>query len=304
MHSGAGDALREDELRTEFRQAGRFNDSDDDLTAARIRQILTNTLHTQFTSRVTASRGGFYRKRYETAIVASQSRYRLPHRASALEDVQIINGGDAAYEIEGDVICFDEDSPPQSGTLRIPYYLRPSTLVEFQTTGRVTAVDPSALTVEVASLPTNRVTAVAVASGDIVDIVKPAGWFELALVGYAANAPTLSGTTFTFPAGTDLSDVAVGDYLRAAEQTDWPCVHADYHLTLAQLAAAEVLASRGDFQKSAALTKLAWGTENEPGPMRTFMDTLEPRVKASPQTCVPSIGVLRGRRRVWPAASM
>ncbi len=297
--------MRVDELVTAVRLAARIDDGDDDYTAARIRQELTDTLHTVFGGKVVAARSGYWLHRYEVDIDGSTS-YRLPHRAGAIESVEILDAGDAAYDVLGDRVQFDDDNPPSSGTLRVTYYVRPSLLVQEQTVdvGRVTACDPDALTVTVASVPiVDRVAAASVVSGDIVDIIHKNGWHELSLVGYAANAPTLVSSTFTFPAGTDLSAVEVGDKVRAADQTEWPCIQDEYHRALAEITAANILRARGQFQKAEAIMAMMIGSQVEPGPLQRFADQIEPRVKAERQTCVPRVGVLRGRGlRRWSVA--
>jgi hypothetical protein len=299
--------VRVDQLITEVLLAGRFDSADTDFTSARIRQALTNTLHTRFGGKVTASRSGYWLHTQDQTLSADQSSYRLPHRAAAIESIEILDAGDAAYNVIGDRVQFDEDNPPSSGTLRVTYYLRPSLLVQEQTVniGRVTAVDVDALTVMVASVPiVDRVEAVSIVSGDIVDIVHKNGWHELSLVGYASNAPTLSSTTFTFPAGTDLSAVEVNDYVRAADQTEWPCIQDEYHPVLAELTAADMLYSRNQRDKADALVAKAMGTDRDPGPLKLFVDQIEPRVKAERQVLVPTYGVGRRSGRRWPAATL
>ena len=299
--------MRVDAIVTEVLLAGRFSASDDDFTSARIRQAITNTLHKRFVGPVVAARAGSFLHPYDLALSSSYTSYRLPHRNAAIERIEILDAADAAYTVRGDRVQFDEDNPPTSGTLRIWYYLRPSLLVQEQTVevGRVTACDPDALTVTVSSVPiVDRVAAASIVSGDVVDIIHKNGWHELSLVGYTANAPTLSGSVFTFPAGTDLSAVEVNDYVRAQDQTEWPCIPDEYHSVLGELTAADMLYSRGQTKKADGLVASAMGTERDPGPMRRFVDQIEPRVKAERQTMVPTVGILRGRGRRWPLATL
>jgi hypothetical protein len=49
--------------------------------------------------------------------------------------------------------------------------------------------------------------------------------------------------------------------------------------------------------------KMMIGSQAEPGPLQRFADQIEPRVKADRQTCVPSVGAIRGRgMRRWAPA--
>jgi len=296
--------LRVDDLITAVRVTGRLADADTDYTDARIRQELTDTLHTVFGGKIIAARSGHWLKQEDTTTTAGRTRYRLPYRASAIESVELVDQEGALYEIRGDQIVF-ETAPAGGSTLRVTYYVRPSLLTQEQTTGLITAKDTSALTVTVNNLPVNRVTTSTIATGDRLDIVHKNGWHELAVVNKTC---TISGTTITFPAGTDLTDVEVGtvdgDYVRAADQTDWPAIQDDYHRCLADLTAAKILRSRGMREKSDALMAEAYGTEKDPGPLRLFADLVEPRVKDSRQVCVPTVGVLRGTGRRWPLATV
>lgn len=279
--------MRIDELITETRVKGRLSDTDTDYTAARIRQELTNALHTVFGHPIIQSKAGAWLKQYGQTTEAGRTRYRIPYRASAGigESVEL---QDAAgnYQILGDQVVFD--SAPSVTTLRWTFYLRPSLLVEEQATaGRVTAVSTALRTVTVASVPTNRVTTVAVASGDVVDIVHPNGWHELSLFNTAA---TLTGSVFTFPAGTDLTDIEVGDFVRAADQTDWPCIPDDFHETLAVVTAARISRSKGNLNRWQSLMKDAEAD------LERFADILQPRIKDAREVIVPRFGVLRGSR--------
>lgn len=292
--------MREDALITEVQTVARLDASDDDYTSARIRTELTKALHLHFGVRVTDAQSGCWIKRYDTTITSTKTRYRMPYRSMAVYNVQELDSNgyvvrdkdQVVYVVEGDQIVFG--AALTQTTLRQLYYLRPSTLVQYQSAGAVTAVDTDALTVTVNTVPiVDRVTGSNVASGDKIDIVHANGWHELSVVGVAA---TLASSTFTFPAGTDLSDVEVGDYVRAAEQTDWPCLPDEFHGALANVTAAEILRSRGQERKAEAIMARVMGTEKEPGPIRLFQDMIEPRVKTGRQAVVPTVGVLRGYR--------
>lgn len=276
-----------------LRTTGRVDDNDTDYTSARLRQELTDCLHQVFGHLIVQAQAGSWLKQFDITTTADRTRYRIPYRAmtGVGEAIEFVEGADRAYKIQGDQIVF-ETAPAANSLLRFEVYLRPSLITQTQTAGEVTAVDPDALTVTVNSAPTNRVTSATVASGDKVDIVHPNGWHELAVVNVA---PSLSGSVFTFPSGTDLTDVEEGDFVRAADQTDWPCLPDDFHRALADMTAARVLRSRGYESKARALEKQCEGD------LARFADILEPRIKNQTQTCVPSVGVLRSRFATrWP----
>lgn len=283
--------MREDECIARVRRAGRFDTSDDDYTDAVIRVELISTLHQVFGEKITEARSGAWLKQQYTEVTADKWRYRMPHRA--LPGVESVELSDAqiSYEILGDVVSFD--SQPNAGAWILwTYYLRPSALHQFQTAGAVTAVDTDLLTVTVNSLPVNRSTASTIASGDYLDIVHPNGSHELALVNCQS---TIASTTLTFPDGTDLQDVEVGDYVRSADQSDWPCLAQEYHECLCVLTAARIWRAKGNEGKARALEAQAVGTEAAPGDLMRFANQLEPRVKDANEACVPSFGMIRGR---------
>ena len=284
--------MRIDALITATRLSAQLSTSDDDYTDARLRQELTDTMQSVFGHAVIKAKAGAWLKKLSVTTAAGQTRYRIPHRAAVgLGDSCTLNDSRPlpAYQIIGDEVVFDA-APSTGTTLEWVYYLRPSLLVEEQASaGRVTAVSTSALTVTVASVPTNRVTASAVVTGDTVDIVHANGWHELSVVNVAA---TLSGSVFTFPAGTDLAAVEVGDFLRAADQTDWPCIPDDYHRALCDLAGARVLRSKGYEGKASALERQALLD------VQRLADALQPRIKKEIEVIRPRFGVFgRSRRR-------
>lgn len=270
-------------------------------TAAQIRREATDVLHTVVQRAVVSARttgAGYWLKRKTVTTASSATRYRIPYRAvgGTLEGVSLGASPNEEkapqYRLFGDVIVFDA-APSNGQSLHFDYHLRPSLICESQTAGRITDIDVDALTVTVNSVPVNRVTAATVASGDTLDIVKPNGWHEVCVVNRTA---TLAGSVFTFESGTDLTDVEVGDYVRAADQTDWPCLPDDFHRTLADSTADSILISKNATDKAASVQQkadAAWAR---------FRDIILPRVKNDPPAVVPTVGILRGRSRRFPRA--
>lgn len=173
--------------------------------------------------------------------------------------------------------------------MRLRYYVRPSRLVTQQsfTTGAfvqrglitatsVPGVNPVTLTVNVVPFDMDLAVPAAITTAvQRIDVVHPNGWHELAVVG---STQTLAGAVFTLPNGTDISRVEVGDYVRAAEQTDWPCLPADFHRALADVAAVKVAVELGLREKN---DDLASNVEND---LIRFRSLLLPRVKSEPKT--------------------
>ena len=196
------------------------------------------------------------------------------------------------YELRGNQIHLLPKPDSSSYVLRIWFYARPSHLVPPQSptfTG-ISAVDSAVVDrgriTSIAGLASRQVVvntlpfrmrqttpAQIVTSVDTVDIVHPGGWHELALVGATHIQTGGGGTTITL-GGTDLlEDIEVGDYLRAADETDWPCVPADFHRLLADLASMTVMVQLHMLEKAQAFG------EKSGGDMDRFRDLLQPRVK-------------------------
>lgn len=286
------------ELVTAIRNSAFLPATDPVFTDAQLRLEATAALHTIVEQAVVNARSGYWLKTYAVTTTAGKTRYRVPHRsvAGTAEAIRLGDGtfaGDSKpppYRWLGDHIEF-ATAPDAGQTLTFEYYLRPARIVTAQTAGLITGVNPSATapTISVPVTP-NRMLGTgaptAIVSGNLLDIVKPNGWHEACLVNVAG---TLSPFTITFPAGTDLSDVEIGDYVRAADETDWPCLPDDFHRTLVDITAAQVLTSKSLHEKADALRKQA-------GPaLKRLQDLLTPRVKNDPPAIVPSVGVLRSR---------
>lgn len=226
--------------------------------------------------------------------------------AAQFEQVASVLGQPVAYVVRGDQVVLLPNPDATAYTLRMHYYVRPSRLVTQQSVavtgfterGRVTAVNVAARTITVNVVPFDMeainlgvVTPTAITSANqLIDVVHPNGWYELALVG---AAQTLAGSVFTVGGTDDMNEIAVGDYVRAAEQTDWPCLPEDFHRALADTASVKILAER-DFPDKAG--SFAQAVTADIGRMQ---DLLLPRVKSEALTIKAPLPMLRGRTR-WP----
>lgn len=274
-----------------------------------------------FEKLLVSPREGQWLKQYVVSTTAGISLYRLPHRSvgAGAERVELSTTGgkyqpltnlsprDAsdregnsgqprAYTLRGDSVQLFP-TPDGSYSLRIHYYLRPGTIVDQQVTGtergRITAFDATARTIVTNAVPYDQLLTVpaAIATGNqLIDVVRPNGSHEVVLVG---ATQTLASTTFTCAAGSDLSQVAVGDYVRAAEQTDWPQLPKEFHQTLCDATAASILVAKGYNEKAQALASKVRSD------MDRFESILQPRIADSPKVLKPRYGILRSRSRAW-----
>lgn len=195
-------------------------------------------------------------------------------------------GTPSRFECRGDTLTM-LPTPNGAYSLRVWYYARPSRLVYAQSPtlvsdvlivatdrGRITsiaAIGTRQITVNVLPFRMHQTTPAAIVTGvDRIDIVHPTGSCELALID---ATQTLSGTVITIGGSDPLDQVQVGDYVRAADETDWPPLPLDFHRLLADLATVSVLTQLHLLEKASAYARKIEGD------MQRFRDLLQPRVR-------------------------
>jgi len=309
--------MRSDELLARLRKSAFIGDAAayTEYTDAELFNELNDRLRSVFSGSIVSARSGYWLTTIVTS--SFQGGSRLPGRAvvGGLESVEVLSNGvyfpldevtpleAAAWTQPGtphSYWCDNEKivlvpTPPSSVTLRLRYYLRPSLLVTSQSStlggagvdrGRLTAVTPSAGSafVEVNALPFDySLTTPAAISGTIVaDVVRPNGWFTPTAPGIACTVlfPGPNALNLTLPglSSGEVSDVVrVGDYVRVAEQTDWPALPADFHRMLADAAAVNVLREM-DFEAKADRLSEAASAD-----FARFAALIQPRVKSRPK---------------------
>jgi hypothetical protein len=193
------------------------------------------------------------------------------------------------YELRGSQLTLLPAPDSSEYVLRFWFYVRPSKLVPPQSPtftgtssvdsavvdrGRITSIagiDSRQVVVNAIPFRMRQTSPAAIVTNvDRIDIVHPGGWHELALI---AATQTFTGTTITIGGTDDLGDIQVGDYVRAADETDWPCLPEDFHRLLADLASMTVLVQLHLIEKARAFG------EKSAGDMDRFRDLLQPRVK-------------------------
>ena len=301
-------------------------DEDPDYDDAAILRLLNKSLVERFTEAMITARSGYWRQKALIPITAGQPNYRVPRRAVngivEMVEIQDSTGGTfrmlapmtpgrvyryqgqgtpRAYAIDGDSINLRPEPTSAGATLRVTYFLSPSTLVapESITAGYVQAVDVSGLGVTITTIPALRVDPgppIVSVAGDLVngtpvDIVRPDGTFELSLVAVPVTlVDPVSAYNITFPVGTDLSRVQVGDRMRQAGYSEWPMLPLGLHQALCDYTAAIVLLNKGDVEKA----KLFAGKSDSA--IDRVVDVVVPRAKAQPPTLTPRFSFLRSSR--------
>ena len=303
------------------RLAARIATTHPDYTDDRVRQELTDALRTVFGEPIKSTGNGYGQQLHETPVTSGREVYRIPPRAmvGGLVTVEAqddagdvrqmfeVTQRDHAEQIQdpGEPLGFVDNAdqlrlvPTPSVSnwiLRQWYKLRASLIVQNQTAGEITAVDAAALTVDINAVPFDRITAAVIATNDRVDIVAPDGSHELHLVEISI---TLAGFTITFPAGTDMTRIEVGDFVRARDQSEFPTMlPQEFHRTLADAAAVVILTDMGTSQKAAALAQKVQAD------VERMVEAMEPRVRDLATPFKPRYGPLRAFRRWSPPARL
>lgn len=191
--------------------------------------------------------------------------------------------------------------PPVATTggyvVRTHYMVRPSRICISQTfgsgipIGTISAINATtrALTINglISSIGEDGSIGSAIVSGaQQIDIVRVGGWHKVQWTGTATfSGSGLTVTLASDPSGiseaNDLSDIAIGDVVRVADQTDWPALPADYHRSLADATAAKILTARGMADRASELSQ-AYVVPD----LQRFGDLLRPRDASSAFTFV------------------
>ncbi len=281
-------------LLARIRQVGQISDNDEDWTSTEILAEATQATQTHFPKTLINTRSGFWMHRQTVPMVAGQKAYQIPVRAivGGLENVEITtdnrtyyplsiltehqaldygwtsSGIPRCFSLEADCVILYPAPSDATYSIRFTYYLRPSTLTAAVTGGVVLVKDANSVNVDapVAGMST-------VGPTYTIDCIHTTGSFELSLVSVSA---TYGAGAYTFPVGTDMSRISVGDVIRVAETSDQIQLPQELHRPLADYTAATILAAKGDMERAQVLVGKC---ENA---ITKFVDIATPRVKDSP----------------------
>ena len=252
-----------------------------DYTDSVIIRELNHSLTTKFERMVTDARAGYWLQSKVFTATAGNPIIRMPPRACGLSKVDLgdvttdpvyvrlpqmreghtnlytapasSTGRPQHWVARGDRIVL-LPAPDDAYKVRVWYYVRPSRLVQPQTStflGLITFVDSTTRIISCGNgvpLSYNETgVSSAISSGSKIDVVSSSGWHELQLVSEPA---TIFSTSFTCTGSGDMSSIQVGDYVRAEEQTEWPPLPDDFHRCLADITSIKILIQR-DFQSKA-----------------------------------------------------
>lgn len=219
---------------------------------------------------------------YKDFTITAGSTYRIPTRAIGAQIRALLTVDSSGNYGVPLVRRFEEDRPSalsgyymlrnsielssdySSGTLRMKYFARPSTLVLTTSCGQITSINTATFTVVVSSAPSTF------ANGTVVDFVQNLNPHDLLGMDYAIS--TVSGTTLTF---TSLpSDLAVGDWICIATESPVPMIPDEMEPVLIQSALCKTLSSKKDKAYDAEMKTLMRIKEDA-------INMLDPRVQNS-----------------------
>jgi hypothetical protein len=294
-----------------------------DYTDAVLLTELNDSLTTKFQQLVLDADSGYWLQTTTVNTTTGQAMYRIPPRSIGLSKVEIVgvNAANASYcrlprttEGHSDMFqttvggvgtpqCFvtrgDQivllPTPDNSGyTLRISYYIRPSKLTASQNSvsgtdrGRVLSINTSTRVALLNTAPFDMSLTVpaAITTGfQRVDVVHPNGWQELSLV--QSTQTIAGGISITFGGTDDLSEIQVGDYVRAEDQTDWPPIPVDFHRCLVDVASVKILIQQDNQRKAAGIAS------DVNADIGRFSTLISQRVKEEPVTVRANLPFLR-----------
>ena len=231
-------------------------------STASLLELATEEFHNTLLPLIMSTREEWYVFADTQAITANKSNYRINSRAAGLVSRDLLLKKDSTQESLGPVqrefITDTSTGSPQgyylehndvvlyptpnttTGTLVMPIYLRPSTLVATTACAVITAIDTGAGTVTVASIPSAWTTS------DEFDFVNKKSPYEPHAIDQTSTL--ISGTTMTFSSLP--SDLVVGDYVTLADETCLPQLPREFQSVLAQLVVVRALEALGDREGS------------------------------------------------------
>jgi hypothetical protein len=265
---------------------GRFSDQE-------ILDLASDALIGEIAPMLIASREEYYIQTKDHSVVAATASYAIPYRAvgSTLREVKLIqdskiidlfrfdpeditstaSGPVQGFYLAGNNIVLYPTPDSSGDTLRLTYFVRPSTLVPVNETARITAIAGNVLT---ASIPTSWTTS------SVLDLVQGTSGFSLKAMDLACNAVSSSEITLV---GTLPSDLAVGDYVTLAGESCFPHIPADAQQLLMHLTVVACLEAMGDQSNLPIAMKRAEGLR------QSFAMLLTSRIQGSPRKFISNL---------------
>lgn len=270
-----------------------------DYTSAKILQMCNQTMSDVLEPLIAGARSGYWCHTFTRTLGINNDVVRLPPRSCpAIEQVDISWDGGRCWEplseaLEAEAQDWMNDYGRQNRPfayvvrssylkllpaaaaegiqLRIKILVRPSVLVEPQSTGLVVDYDADTRIVEVINLPVSKPSGTAMSGTQVVDIIEPRANFELALCD--AIATVIDPTHVEIAEGYGLARIEPGDYMRFANQSEWPQLPESFHKVIGSITAIPICRQRDMHQRAEALSSTSGNT------LSRLSDHIKPRVR-------------------------
>lgn len=190
------------------------------------------------------------------------------------------NGIPTAFYMRGGNVVIVPAPSSTNETLEIPYFIRPSQIVQ-TAYGVITAINTSSKLVSFT--PTGTFTP---STSAVLDLVASSSGFESLAIDQTPSA-AVSGVSVTLSSLP--TDLVVGDYVCTSEQTPVPQLPAEFHPLLYVLGALRLAESLGNQSRIGYLSSKVGGMREE------IRKTYSPRVQGEPKIISPGpYGLLSG----------
>ncbi len=259
-------------------------------TSSVIIAMMNKSMDEALTPLIAAARSGYWCHTFTRTLGVNNPAVRLPPRSCpAIEqvDISIDNGntwraldealeaeaqdwmrdyGDygypCAYVVRSSYLYLLPAATSDNIKIRVKVVIRPNVLVEEQSAGQITAVNPATNTLTLNAVPVSKPSNATLTGDVLFDIIEPRGNFELSLCD--AVGTVLDSTHVQIASGYSLARVEPGDYLRCADQSEWPQLPKEFHSLVGSISALPILRQRDMYDRlgsvsdasSSALTKL------------------------------------------------
>lgn len=268
------------ELTAFVREQASLADESTEWSDTKILQLMNLVRVNVFEPVITACRCGYWTHSLIRTLGQNNPVVRLPPRAAAFMQVDIRQGltGDwvplqesteaeqqsweayrsgwpMAYLIRGSTMhLIPAVTNGISYDIRVKIVVRPSVLYVPQAGGVVTNVDTVTNIITVTSMPLDKITGLAITGTLNIDVIEPIDNYELSL--FHAQATVLDATHIQVPTTYSLNRVQIGDYLRVANQSEWPQMPEPFHDSMATAVAITPCIQRDLYERADYLAKL------------------------------------------------
>lgn len=264
-----------------------------------IMALLNKTMDEVLTPLIASQRSGYWCHTFTRTLGLNNPAVRLPPRSCpAIEQVDIsVDGGKCwapldealeaeaqdwqndyrtrgvpqAYVVRSSYLYLLPAATQANVQIRIKIVLRPNVLVAAQSGGQILAIDTSTNILTLNSLPQSKPSNTTVSGDALFDIIEPRSNFELSLCD--AVGTVLDATHVQIAAGYSLARVELGDYLRCADQSEWPQLPKEFHSIVGSITALPILRQRDLYERA---DKLA---EASSSALQRLREHIGPRVR-------------------------